>query len=300
MPSYRKFSGLLTALPTPTKADGSVATDVLARLVRIQVEAGADGLVPMGGTGEYTALAPKARVQAVETAIAAAGDVPVVPGVLSPGFGEAVETGLEFMRRGAAGLMVIAPFYATPTQQGIREYFKAYRDKIDLPIILYDIPRFTNTYVEADTIAQMVEDGTVNGIKACNTDFNHFMRLAHLVGDRMSLLSGEDRLCPLHMTLGATGGVLASATLVPQHWKKIIALVTEGRLHDALAEQKRLWPLFDAIYRETNPAPLKQALALLGYDAGEPRLPLRPATPETRSRMEEALSYLRNEKLLHL
>jgi 4-hydroxy-tetrahydrodipicolinate synthase len=102
------------------------------------------------------------------------------------------------------------------------------------------------------------------------------------------------------MTLGATGGVLASATLVPQHWKKIIALVTEGRLHDALAEQKRLWPLFDAIYRETNPAPLKQALALLGYDAGEPRLPLRPVKPETRSKMEEALSYLRDEKLLHL
>lgn len=294
------FSGLFTAFPTPTTVDGAVALDVVGKIVAHQVEAGANGLVPMGGTGEYTALAPAERAAVVEKAVEAAKGLPVVPGVLSPGFGEAVENGKQFMRLGAKGLMVISPFYTPMTQSGIRDYFKAYRDKVDLPIVLYDIPRYTNTNVEPDTIAAMVDDGTVNGIKACNTDFNHFMRVVNLVGDRMSVLSGEDRFCPLHMMLGAVGGVLASATIAPRHWKAIIALVEGGKIKEALAEQKRLLPLFDAIYMETNPGPLKQALTLLGFDAGVPRVPLKKVSPETKQKLEQAIAYLRSEKLIQL
>jgi 4-hydroxy-tetrahydrodipicolinate synthase len=109
----------------------------------------------------------------------------------------------------------------------------------------------------------------------------------------MSVLSGEDRFCPIHMSLGAVGGVLASATLVPWHWKKILKLLEQRDLQGALVEQYKLWPLFDAIYRETNPGPMKTALDLLGIDAGEPLLPLKTASRETREKMSEALTQLR-------
>lgn len=292
-----KFTGLLTAVPTPLNADGTVREEALSRLIKVQVDAGADGIVPMGGTGEFTALTPSARATAVETTIATANGIPVVPGVISPGFGEAVETGKTFQKLGAKGLMVIAPFYVKPTQEGIRDYFKAYRDKVDLPIVMYDIPRFTNTWAEPETIALMVEDGSIDGIKACNTDFNHFMRVCQLVGDKMSVLSGEDRFCPIHMSLGAVGGVLASATLVPKHWKGIIKLLRDHRLQEALSEQYKLWPLFDAIYRETNPGPMKTALMLLGVDAGEPLMPLTRASDETRKKMAEALEIIRSRNI---
>lgn len=297
MPYVHKFTGLLSAVPTPLNSDGTVRVEALKRLIEAQVDAGADGIVPMGGTGEFSALTSAARATAVETTIAAANGIPVVPGVISPGFGEAVDTGKQFQALGAKGLMVIAPFYVKPTQQGMRDYFKAYRDKVDLPIVVYDIPRFTNTWVDPETFALMVDDGSIDGIKACNTDFNHFMRVCQLVGDKMSVLSGEDRLCPIHMSLGAVGGVLASATLVPWHWKEIIKLLEQTKLQEALAQQYRLWPLFDAIYRETNPGPMKTALDLLGIDAGEPILPLKKASDETRAKMAEALTQLRDSGL---
>ena len=297
MPYAHKFTGLLTALPTPLNADGTVRAAALKRLVEAQVDAGVDGLVPMGGTGEFTALTPSARAAAVETTIAAANGIPVVPGIINPGFGEAVEMGKQFQRLGAKGLMVITPFYVRPTQEGVRDYYKAYRDKVDLPIVVYDIPRFTNTWVDPETFALMVEDGSIDGLKACNTDFNHYMRVCQLVGDKMSVLSGEDRFCPLHMSLGGVGGVLASATLVPWHWKTIIKLLEEHKFQEALAEQYRLWPLFDAIYRETNPGPMKTALDLLGIDAGEPLLPLKKASDETCTQMAEALRKLRENGL---
>lgn len=300
MSDPRVFKGLLPAFPTATNADGSVNSEVMGSMVRFMVEGGADGLVPMGGTGEFSALTLDARAAAVEATIAAAQGVPVVPGVIAPGFGDAVETGKRFQSLGAKGLMVIAPFYLSPSQSGIRDYFKAYRDAVDLPIIMYDIPRFTNTLVEPETIAQMVDDGSINGIKACNTDFNHFMKVVQLCGDRMSVLSGEDRFCSLHMALGAVGGVLASATLVPKHWKGVMKILAEGTFQQALAEQNRLLPLFDAIYREKNPGPLKRALQLLGIEAGDPLLPLHPVTDETRRQLQRAIDQLRDAKILEL
>lgn len=137
----KTYAGILPAFPTPTQADGSVDRTALTRLVNALIDSGAHGLVPIGGTGEFTALSAQGRIDAVEATVHAAhGRVPVVAGVLSPGFADAVEAGAAFRAAGADALLLIAPFYVTPTQAGIRDYFKAYRDKVDIDILLYDIP----------------------------------------------------------------------------------------------------------------------------------------------------------------
>lgn len=293
------LKGIFPAFPTPTDKEGHVNADALRRLVDHLLAGGSSGLVPVGGTGEYTALSPADRVRAVEATVAAAKRrVPVIPGILSPGFAEAVETGKAFQAAGADALMLVAPFYVTPTQEGIRDYFKAYRDKVDLPILLYDIPSRTRIGVDPDTIAQMVEDGTIIGMKACNTDTNHFNRIINFVGDRIGVLSGEDLYCPMQVAMGGSGGVLASATMIPRYWVDLFELARGGDLKEALKRHRALFPLLDAIFAECNPGPLKEAMRLIGHDIGRVLLPLRPPSQATMAKLEKAIADLRAAKIL--
>ena len=295
----KALCGVFPAFPTPTDKEGRVDAEALIRLVRYLLDGDIGGLVPVGGTGEFTALSPAQRRKAVEVTVAAVrGRVPVVPGILCPGFAEAVETGRAFAAAGADALMLVTPFYVTPTQGGIRDYFKAYRDKSDLPVLLYDIPSRTRVAVEAETIAQMADDGSIIGMKACNTDVAHFNRVIHLAGDKIAVMSGEDLYFPTHIALGGCGGVLASATIIPRHWVEIFELLRSGHLPEALARHRRLLPLFDALFAEVNPGPLKEAMRLIGLDIGRVLLPLKPPMPATMAKLEKAVAELRAAKLL--
>ena len=293
------ISGIWPAYPTAVTKAGDIDAPALERLIAHGLAGGASGLVPIGGTGEYTALSPSARTKVVETSVAAAGGrVPVVPGILSPGYAEALAAGRDFAAAGASALMLLTPYYVTPSQAGIRDYFKRYRDAVDLPLLLYDIPYRTRIVVDPDTIAAMAEDGSIIGMKACNTDFTHFSKVAALVGERIAILSGEDFLFPAHVTLGAVGGVIATASLIPRPFVDILSLVQSGRTAEALAIHRRLFAFLDAIFAETNPGVLKPALAAVGLSVGDVLPPLQPAQPATLRRMHEALDGLREAGLL--
>jgi 4-hydroxy-tetrahydrodipicolinate synthase len=266
----------------------------LRKLVEFLVSRGASGLVPVGGTGEYTALSPAARLAVVtETVKVARGRVPVVAGVLSPGFAEAIETGETFRQAGADAVLLITPFYARPTQASLRAYFKAYHDRLGLPVLLYDIPSRTGVISEPQTVRAMVDDGSIVGTKACNVDVNHFNHVAALVGDRIALLSGEDTHFPAHMALGAHGGILALASLIPEHWIEIYQLAKAGRIAEAVAAQRRLLPLIDAVFAETNPGPLKAAMNLAGLPAGAALPPLHAPDEALVARLRAALEDLK-------
>jgi 4-hydroxy-tetrahydrodipicolinate synthase len=290
--------GIFPAFPTATDGEGRVNAEGLRRVIEHVLAGGATGLVPIGGTGEFTALSPRERTRAVEVTVAAAGGrVPVVAGVLSPGFAEAVEAGKAFKEAGADALLLVAPFYVTPNQGGIRDYFKAYREKIDLPILLYDIPSRTRIALEPDTIAGMVEDGTIVGMKACNTDINHFNRVIHLVGDKIGVLSGEDLYCVVQVAMGGAGGILASATMIPRYWVDLFEL-SRTDLPEALRRQRALFPLMDAIFAECNPGPLKAAMRMIGLDMGDVLLPLKPPSEATLAKLERAIQGLRAARIL--
>lgn len=285
--------GIITATPTPFAEDGRVDRDVMRSHIEFLIEQGAAGLAPLGGTGEYPALSPQEREQVVKWSVEAAkGRIPVIAGVLSPGFADAVQAGLAAKAAGADALMVVTPFYALGSDAGIRSYFEHYRRAVDLPIVLYEIPRRTNVELSAETIAAMAADGSIIGMKYSGGDFAKLTRLIHQASDKLAVLSGEEPLFPAAIALGAVGGVLALSNLDPAPWARIQALVEAGEMAQALQLHQRYAPLADAVYAEMNPVGLKAALQQRGFAFGAARLPLLPATQQTLSRLTQAFGIV--------
>jgi len=282
------ISGLYTAIVTPFAADKSVDHNALAALVTRQLAAGATGIVPIGGTGEYPALSRQERKDIVKTCVEAAGDAPVIPGVLSTGFLDAVEAGKDFEAVGAAGVMTVTPYYAAGTQEGMREYFANYRNEVGVPVLLYEIPRRTTVATKAETIQAMAEDGSIIGMKCSNYDMPEFIKTMKFAGEKMAILSGEEPLFATHVTMGAKGGVLASANIYPEIWIEIFNLAREGKLNEALKLQTKLDCAIDAIYRETNPGPLKKYMEMAGQPVGDVRLPLQSPSQDTMAALKSA------------
>lgn len=286
------IGGLYTAIVTPFDRDRAVDVPTLRRLVALQVRAGASGIVPIGGTGEYPALSRSERRLVVETCVEAAEGRPVIPGVLSTGFADAVEAGRDFLEAGAAALMVVTPYYAPGTPDGMRAYFKAYRDTVDLPVLLYQIPRRTTVAAPAECVQAMAEDGSIVGMKYSSYDMPEFIRTVRYAGERIAILSGEEPLVATHVRLGARGGVLASATAFPKIWIEVMELARTGDIQAALALQARIDPVVDAIFVETNPGPLKALMGMVGLPMGSVRLPLLDPGAETVAGLREAAAHV--------
>lgn len=291
------FQGLFTAIVTPMAADGAVDIKGLQALVKFQLAAGASGIVPIGGTGEYPAFSRSERRDIVAACVDAAGGKPVIPGVLSTGFADALEAGRDFAGAGAAAVMTVTPYYAPGTQEGMRAYFRKYRGSLDLPVMLYQIPRRTTVAAMADTVQAMSEDGSIIGMKYSSYDMPDFIRTVKYCGDKIAILSGEEPLFATHVALGAQGGVLASATIYPKIWLEIFELASQGKLREALKLQDRIDPVVDSIYTETNPGPLKTYMELAGMPVGGVRLPLLGPAQDTIAKLESAAKHAKSINL---
>lgn len=291
---HTALTGMFPAFPTPFHANGAVDVERLHSLVDTLIARGASGLVPVGGTGEYTALSPAERTLVVRTTVEAArGRVPVVAGVVSPGYAEAIDAGKAFVDAGAAALLLVTPFYVTPSDAGVRAYFTNYRSEAGVPLLLYDIPARTRYATPPAVIAAMAnEDGTIIGMKACNPDLTAFARTIELVGNDFAVMSGDDLLYVQHILLGGTGGILTSASLLPKAWAQIHASAASGDTAKALREHRLLAPLLDALFSEPNPGPAKHAFGLIGAGLGPLRLPLVEPKAATMARVEAALKQL--------
>jgi 4-hydroxy-tetrahydrodipicolinate synthase len=187
----------------------------------------------------------------------------------------------------------VTPFYSPGTQDGMRRYFGNYREAIDLPLLAYQIPRRTTVALSADTYGALAEDGSIIGMKYSDYDMSEFIATLRACGDKLAILSGEEPLFATHVALGATGGVLASATIYPEEWIEIFRLAASGDLKGALKYQAKLEPMLKAIYSETNPGPLKYFMGLAGVDVGGVRLPLTDPRPETIQRLSEVYMALK-------
>ncbi|MGH8782915.1 4-hydroxy-tetrahydrodipicolinate synthase [Paraburkholderia sp.] len=275
MLSAQHLSGVFPAIPTPVHADDTIDVDATRTLMRYLLKQGIDGIVPLGGTGEYGALARAERIRMAELVVdEAAGAVPVIPGVLDPGYHDALQAGKEFAAAGVDGLLVLTPYYTNPTQQGIRDYFMRYADESPLPILIYEIPYRTRIAIAPEVLHELSKHERIIGMKACNTDMWHFLRTVAGVGESFSVLSGEDTLFPLHIAAGARGGIVVTATLLPTVWRTIHRLATEGRTQDALALHRSLIPLINLAFAETNPGPMKSVMDLIGVHAPAMLAPL--------------------------
>lgn len=295
-----RLRGILPAIPTPVRADDAIDEPAARALVCHLLSQGVDGLLPLGGTGEYGALPRAARLRmAAVCAETAAGRVPVIAGVLDPGFHDALDAARDFASAGVDALLVVTPYYTNPTQAGLRDYFLRLADASPLPILLYEIPYRTRIALDPEVTHLLSRHERIVGMKACNTDMYHFLRLVAGVDPSFAVLSGEDSLFPLHVAAGAQGGIVVTASLLPRTWRRMFDLASQGHTTEALQLHRQLMPLIDLVFAETNPGPLKSVLDLIGLDAPAVLAPLVGPAPELRARLRsEAERLLARERAL--
>lgn len=292
--------GLYTATTSPFTAEGKLNKAAVAPQIEAQLAAGISGIVVAGGTGEASALSFSERVELIATTVEAArGRMPVVAGVTSPGLPDAISLGRACLDAGADGLMVITPFGTNPTQDGIRDYYKAVADGVGQSVMLYDIPYLTLVTTQPETVRKIIDDGSIFAMKASNPDQALFTRLVDLVGADIALMSGDEDLFAVEVALGAVGGVLASTNVLPRTWVEIFEMARSGNLVPAQQQFARIRDFIISAFAEPNPGPIKAAQALAGFDTGPVRIPNRPASAALVEKMRmQLVDLLAHEKSL--
>ncbi len=293
--SAASFTGVFTALVTPMRAGdgGPVVDDAgLARLVEVQVAAGVQGLVACGTTGEAATLSAEEQARVVRVVVeAAAGRVPVLAGVGSPSTTTSLALGKAALSVGATGLLAVTPYYNRPPQEGLFQHFAALCS-LGAPIVLYNVPGRTGCDLLPETVARLVERPEIVALKEASGSVLRMQSLSRLVGQRLSLLSGEDALnFPLY-AVGASGTVSVLSNVAPKATVEVWNRFANGQHAEALALHQRLVPLCDLLFCEPNPIPAKSALHMMGQMDSVLRLPLVPMTASGQSRLRAELFAL--------
>jgi 4-hydroxy-tetrahydrodipicolinate synthase len=283
------FSGSITALVTPFR-DGKVDEASLAGLVEFQITNGISGIVPCGTTGESPTLTPEEHVFLVRRVVELVRKrVYVIAGTGSNSTREAIHFTQEAERAGADGALLISPYYNRPTQEGIYQHYKKVAGEVGLPLIVYNIPSRTGSRVEPETLARLSEIKNIVGVKEATGSLDQVLDILALCGDRLAVLSGEDSLALPILAVGGCGVISTVSNITPREVASLVQEGLRGNWEEARRLQYRLLPLIRALFFETNPIPVKAALALMGKCGPEIRLPLTPVSPAARVRVEEAM-----------
>jgi 4-hydroxy-tetrahydrodipicolinate synthase len=287
------FEGVYTALATPFHEDGSIDEDSLRRLVDRQIEDGVQGLVPMGTTGESPTLDHDEHIQVIRMVIEEGkGRVPVIAGTGSNSTREAVELSRRAKDAGVDATLHVAPYYNKPTQEGLYRHYRTIADEVDLPIIVYNIPSRTGRNIENPTMLQLAQHERIVAVKDATGDFKQLMDFIRQKPDSFDVLSGDDNVVLAMIALGARGVISVASNLIPDAMARFVRLALDGKMEKARREHYRLLPLFNGLFIETNPIPIKTAMALKGLMKETFRLPMCPLAPENRAKLVQLLEDL--------
>jgi 4-hydroxy-tetrahydrodipicolinate synthase len=268
------FEGVHTALITPFR-QGGIDEEALRAHVERQIEAGIDGLVPCGSTGESATLSHVEHRQVVEIVIdAAAGRVPVIAGTGSNSTREAIEFTAHARDAGAEGALLLSPYYNKPTQDGIYAHYATIAQETGLPLVVYNVPGRTASNIEPDTLARLARLPGIVAVKEASGDLE---QMAHIIAKSppdFAVLSGDDSLTLPVLSIGGKGVVSTSSNVAPRQVLDLVRSFSSGDVARARSRHYELLPLFDSLFCETNPIPLKAACTALGWCDGEIRLPL--------------------------
>jgi 4-hydroxy-tetrahydrodipicolinate synthase len=283
------FSGSMVALVTPFK-NGQVDWPSLEALVEFHLQNGTNGIVPCGTTGESATLSHAEHDEVIRTVIKAVNKrVPVIAGTGSNSTDEAVRLTQEAERSGADGALMISPYYNRPTQEGIYQHYKKVASAVGIPLIVYNIPGRTGSKIEPETLARLAEISNVAGVKEATGSVDQAIDVIRLCGDRLAVYSGEDSLIYSLMSLGGKGVISTVANVAPKQTAQLAAACLAGKWDQARTMQFQLIPLIHSLFIETNPIPVKTALALMGKCSGELRLPMTAMTEGNLQRLKAAL-----------
>jgi 4-hydroxy-tetrahydrodipicolinate synthase len=286
------FEGVSTALITPFR-DGEIDEPALQELVEFQIAAGIDGLVPCGSTGESATMSHTEHRRVIELVVAAArGRVPVIAGTGSNNTREAIELTRHAKEAAADGALLISPYYNKPTQDGIVAHYTEIARATDIPLVVYNVPGRTASNMLPTTIARLAEIEQVVGVKEACGDLGQISDLIARCPADFAVLSGDDALTLPMLAIGGCGVISTSSNVVPAEMVELVRSARAGDFASARTVHQRLLPLFDVLFCETNPIPVKAAVAEAGRAGEEVRLPLTEITPPNRERLKLVMKEL--------
>ena len=285
------FKGSIVAIVTPFNGDAQIDEAGFAKLIDFQIQNGTQGIVPCGTTGESATLSHEEHEHLIKLTIEIVGHrVPVIAGTGSNSTQEAIMLTKAAKTAGADGSLLITPYYNKPTQAGLYQHFKAVAEAVDIPIVLYNVPGRTGVNMLPATVAKLAQIPNIVGIKEASGSVQQMSEIIKACGDRITLLSGDDFLTLPALAIGGQGVISVVANIVPD---KVAALITNWETGDIAAARKihhDLYPLYSAMFIETNPIPVKTSLALMGKISGSFRLPLCPMEKENLAKLKGALA----------
>ncbi|ARW46414.1 4-hydroxy-tetrahydrodipicolinate synthase [Acetobacter pasteurianus] len=284
------FSGSITALITPMNRDGSLDFASFEKLVDWQIREGTSALCAVGTTGESPTLSHAEHHAVVERTIkVSAGRVPVIAGAGSNSTSEAIDLAQYAEKAGANAVLVVAPYYNKPTQEGLYRHYMAIADAISIPVILYNIPGRSIVDISVETMARLARHPNIIGVKDATANLLRPLQVRRAVEKRFNQLSGEDGTAVAFLAAGGDGCISVTANVAPALCANVQKAWQKGRTQDAIAIQDKLLPLHDTLFCESNPAPAKYAASLLGLAGETCRLPLAPLTEPSREKVRAAL-----------
>ena len=287
------FHGAIVATVTPFRS-GNLDKNALKKLVTFQIESGTDGIVPCGTTGESATLSFEEHERVIDIVLESAdGRVPVIAGTGSNNTKEAVALTRYAKKAGASGALVITPYYNKPTQDGLLRHFRAVAESADIPIILYNVPGRTGVNMAAQTVARLAEIPNIVGVKEASGNLNQVCDIIRMTPKKFCVLSGDDALFFPMMALGAKGVISVTSNVAPRLMAELYDTYVIGEISRARDIHYHLWPLFQALFLETNPIPAKTALAMMKKIREEFRLPLSPMADASRKALAKTLSDMK-------
>lgn len=295
----KRLRGSIAPIITPFKEDGSIDEATLKKLIDWHIESGTHGISVTGTTGEPGSLSLEERKRMIKLGSELVnGRVPFVPGTGSTNHEETLELTKVAQEAGADAALVIVPYYNKPSQHGLYQHFKAVADSVDIPIIIYNIPGRTAVNLEVKTLARLNRDcPNIIGVKESNKDFEHVNRVLLECGRDFLLYSGIELLCYPMLAIGGAGYISATANIVPDKVAEVYDAWVAGNVERAQELHYELMPLNDVLFKDTNPAPLKAALGMMGKIHPQLRLPMALPTKELQSEIKQVLTnYINNVK----
>ena len=284
------FSGAITALVTPFK-NGKIDYDAAEKLIEFQIKEGINGLVPCGSTGESATMSHDEHKEFIKFCIKKVSKrVPVIAGTGSNNTAEAIELTRHAEEIGADGALLISPYYNKPTQEGLYHHYKAIADSVkSLPLLIYNVPGRTSKNVEASTVERLAKVKNIAGVKEASANLEQMTQIIYSTPKEFVLLSGDDGLTIPIYSVGGMGVISVLSNILPGKVAKLCSLASQGKYEEANKLNHELLPLANAMFIETNPIPVKEAMAMLGLCSAELRLPLTPMSEDNKNKLRAIL-----------
>ncbi|MEM9444771.1 MAG: 4-hydroxy-tetrahydrodipicolinate synthase [Verrucomicrobiota bacterium] len=284
------FKGTYTALVTPFK-DGMIDASAFRELICKQIEASVEGIVPVGTTGESPTLSEEEHLRVIELAVREADKkIQVVAGTGANSTKEAIAltSGAESM--GVDACLLVAPYYNKPSQEGLYKHFMAIAESVEIPLVLYSIPGRCGISIGEETVARLAQDAdNIVAIKEAGGTVDRVSSLRQVLPEDFIILSGDDGLTLPFISVGASGVISVASNLIPDRVKKMVDLALSGNFKEAELEHRKLYGFFTTLFVETNPVPIKAALAAKGLISEDVRLPLVGLSDQSEKKLRTVL-----------